>query len=134
MAGIEDLATILEGLEVLRRPGTYVFARSSEPIVDASVEAIIREDEGFTLVMTREAAESNGLSFDFEAAWLTLAVHSSLAAVGLTATVAGALAELDIPCNVIAGFYHDHLLVPVARAEEAIRGIEAVKRYGPSGT
>src|SRR5690606_13895885 len=113
---------------------TYVFARSSEPIVDASVEAMIREDEGCTLVMPREAADSNGLSFDFEAACLTPAVHSSLAAVGLTAPVAGALAELGIPCNVRAGFSHDHLLGPVARAEEAIRGIEAVKRYGPPRT
>ena len=52
-----------------------------------------------------------------EFAWLTLSIQSSLEAVGLTAAVSARLAERDIACNVLAGYHHDHLLVPVARAD-----------------
>jgi hypothetical protein len=47
-------------------------------------------------------------------------VHSDLAAVGLTAAVSAALAAEGIACNVIAGHLHDHLLVPVDRADDAV--------------
>ena len=47
-------------------------------------------------------------------------MHSALDAVGLTAAVAGALAEAGISCNVLAGAHHDHLLVPVDRADDAL--------------
>jgi hypothetical protein len=36
------------------------------------------------------------------------------------------LAAEAIPCNVIAGFHHDHLLVPRARADDAVRVLEAL--------
>ena len=52
--------------------------------------------------------------------WITLDVHSSLEAVGLTAAVSAALAEENISCNVVAAYYHDHLFVPVADAERAM--------------
>lgn len=56
----------------------------------------------------------------FRAAWITLTVHSDLSAVGLTAAVAGALAQANISCNVIAGAYHDHLFVPFESAAQAM--------------
>jgi hypothetical protein len=73
--------------------------------------AVIREDEGTTAIVPDPAG-------DF--ARLTLTVHSALDGVGLTAAVAGALAERGIACNVVAGFHHDHLFVPWARADEAL--------------
>ena len=51
---------------------------------------------------------------------------TDLAAVGITAKVSGALAEAGIACNVLAGFHHDHLLVPVDRADEAVAAIVAL--------
>lgn len=83
------------------------------------------------IVLTVEAAESRGWFVEFEAAWLTLDVHSSLEAVGLTAVVARALADEGIPCNVLAGYYHDHLLVPALRAEDAIRCIYGLRERRP---
>lgn len=82
--------------------------------------AIIDEGASTTLVLRRPDADAAGLAYDFVAAWITLTVHSSLAAVGLTAAVSTALTAAGISCNVLAGFYHDHLLVPVERADDAL--------------
>ena len=71
-------------------------------------------------MLPRDEADSLGLPYDFVAAWITLQVHSSLEAIGLTAAVSAALTEAKISCNVLAGFHHDHLLVPVADADRAL--------------
>jgi hypothetical protein len=63
---------------------------------------------------------TGGFSFDYVAAWITLNVHSALEAVGLTAAFATALGQAGISCNVIAGYYHDHLFVGQADAERAM--------------
>ena len=98
------------------RPGEFVFAVGE---VDGA-EALVREEEGVSVVLDRGRADELGLSYDFVAAWITLSVHSALEAVGLTAAVAAALTEAGISCNVIAGYHHDHLLVPADRGEEAV--------------
>lgn len=59
------------------------------------------------------------------------AVHSSLAAVGLTAAVSGALAARSIACNVLAGYYHDHLFVGYGDRAAALRALKALA--GASG-
>ena len=51
-------------------------------------------------------------------------MHSSLHAVGLTAAVAAELSRNFISANVVAGFYHDHVLVPSDQAEEALKHLE----------
>ena len=47
-------------------------------------------------------------------------VHSSLEAVGLTAAFALALAQQNISCNVIAGYYHDHIFVSDDDVQQAL--------------
>jgi hypothetical protein len=81
--------------------------------------ALIREDEGTTAIVAQE-----GGGF----ARITLMVHSALDGVGLTAAVAGALAERGIACNVVAGFHHDHLFVPRERAEEALECLQRLSQ------
>jgi len=78
------------------------------------------EKEGRTVVLAKEDAENFGLPFEFVAAWITLNIHSALEAVGLTAAFATALGENNISCNVIAGFYHDHIFVDVKDKEKAM--------------
>jgi len=55
---------------------------------------------------------------------ITLQVHSSLAAVGLTARVAESLAAHGISANMVAAFHHDHVFVPWARRGEALKILE----------
>lgn len=80
----------------------------------------IEELEGLTAIVERTAAERFGLLYTYEARLITLSVHSSLEAVGFIAVISDKLTQAKIPCNVIAGYYHDHVLVPVDRADEAM--------------
>jgi len=89
-------------------------------------EATVREEEGLSLVVSIDVARDHGLEPELVMAWLTLRVHSSLESVGLTAAVSRVLAESHIACNMIAGFHHDHLLVPAESAESAIAAIETL--------
>lgn len=126
--GSKDLERMLSTLEIEVRAGRFVVVtRQEAPVLGDGVEMVLTEAEGTTVVARVDAALRNGWTFDFEAAWLTLAVHSSLEAVGLTAAVSAVLARAGLPCNVIAGYYHDHLLVPHARAQEAVEVLESLR-------
>jgi uncharacterized protein len=128
MTGETDLATLLRSMRPVLDPGRYVFA-SVRSVPDGVTPVVtVREEEGLTLVLERDEADRVGVTYEYVAARITLQVHSSLAAVGLTAAVATALTEYDISCNVVAGFFHDHLFVPLDRADEALEALEALTR------
>jgi predicted N-acetyltransferase YhbS len=121
MTAEKDIRTLLASIHPVLREGEYVYVlwpygRPLAPGIDAAV----REAEGLTVVLPRAEADRLELRYDFVAAWITLQVHSSLEALGLTAAVSAALTEAHISCNVLAGFHHDHLLVPVADADRAL--------------
>lgn len=130
LTGETDLARLLATMRPVRHPGEYVFCTagpdSAAPVPAAQVLGSFREPEGLTLIMPRAAADAHGLPYGYVAAWLTLTVHSSLAAVGLTAAVAAALARENISCNVVAAYYHDHLFVAQADAERALQVLRTV--------
>ena len=129
MPAERDLRTLLSTLDVVRRPGTFVYVqRPLGEVAPAGVRAMIDEGTSTTYVVDVESAPDA----PFRAAWLTLTVHSALEAVGLTAAVAGALAAVDIPANVLAGFDHDHLLVPEELADDAIAAIRAISGGSPA--
>ena len=120
MAGTTDLAVLLRSLEPVLRDGEYVYATVVDVPAGLPVEATVREPEGLTVVVRRDAADIFGLAYDYVARWITLTVHSSLEAVGLTAAFATALGREGISCNVLAGHHHDHLLVAAPDAERAM--------------
>ena len=117
---VSDLAGMLAGMApVLHpQPWRFVLVAGEAP---ANAFALIREDDGVTAIVSAE---------DGDFARITLQVHSALDGVGLTAAVAGVLAEAGIACNVVAGFHHDHLFVPWERREEAL---ELLQRLSQSG-
>ncbi|OFI37749.1 GNAT family N-acetyltransferase [Arthrobacter sp. SW1] len=129
MAGETDLAALLESMHPVLREGEYVYALwpHGRPL-EGGVEAAVREAEGLTVVLHRDEADRLGLEYDFVAAWITLQVHSALEAVGLTAAVSSALGAAGISCNVLAGFHHDHLLVPVADSAHAMEILTLLQR------
>ena len=76
------------------------------------------EKEGTTLILEKQMAQDFEYSGTYNC--LTLSVHSSLEAVGLTAFVSKVLADNKIPANVIAAFYHDHIFVPSHLSSQAL--------------
>lgn len=136
MKGFESLPDLLENMQPELADANYLFvtladsasSRQLEPLAFASV----RESEGMTLVLDENAAGSVGVSGAGPFRRITLNVHSSLEAVGLTSAVSGALAGEGISANMIAGFYHDHLFVPAAQAGEALRILKALEHV-PGG-
>lgn len=128
--GETDLASMLESISVSVRPEPYVvisLPREREiPSIGPEIGAVISEDEGTTVISTLSRAAREGWNHDFVASWLTIDVHSALEAVGLTAAFSRQLGRAGIACNVIAGFYHDHILVPVDKTDAAVEVIEAL--------
>lgn len=129
MSGERDLARLLAGMNARRNDGVYLFCSVKAGAIDPDVRplATFEEAEGLTLVLEEEEAKLHGLGGDFRAAWITLEIHSDLAAVGFLARVATALAAAGIPCNPISAYRHDHLFVPVESGEDAIRVLEELQ-------
>lgn len=126
--GETNLAKMLATLHVERRPGTYAYVQFEDRPTDLDgVAALIEESEGTTVVAPLEIAKIRGWEVVFEAAWLTLQVHSSLEAIGLTAAVSSALGANGIPSNILAGALHDHILVPVTAADRAVAALESLR-------
>jgi hypothetical protein len=78
------------------------------------------EAEGLTVVVSAEKALQQKWEHSNRFSQITLEVHSSLDAVGLTAAVSSALAAAGISANIVAGFFHDHVFVQEDRAEDAV--------------
>src|SRR5262245_36479518 len=110
--------------------GEYVFCVCDSPALVDKLNPLgfFREQESITLILPRSRADEALLTYSSVMAWITLDVHSSLEAVGLTAAVSAALAEANISCNVVAAYYHDHIFVPIADAQRAVEVL--MKRTG----
>jgi len=124
LKGETNLKKLLTSISPELIDGEYVFCTISDARygdhADTRPIASFAEAEGLTLVMLKDAAQHSGLSFEGVFRCITLGVHSSLEAVGLTAAVAGKLAENGIAANVIAAYFHDHIFVQSELAGRAI--------------
>ena len=127
MTGETDLSVLLNSMSPTVRPGEFVFVSlRDEPPTELTVHASVREAEGLTVVLDRADADRLALSYDFVAGWITLEVHSALEAVGLTAAFSAALSEVGISCNVLAGYFHDHILVDIKDVDEALSALARI--------
>ena len=122
MNGEKNLSTLLKTIKPKHNTGDYVFCFVHDfttiNIDDAVL--IFKEKEGNTIIIKKELADSLYLGYSFVAAWITLTVHSSLEAVGLTAAFSTALSNAGISCNVVAAFLHDHIFVDKKDIEKAM--------------
>lgn len=132
MKGETDLSKMLATLRPQLREGEYVFCTVGygrygdhselEPI------ASFMEAEGLTLVISKPRADAHNIAYEGVFRCITLSVHSSLEAVGLTAVIATKLAEHHISANVIAAYYHDHVFVQANYAKIALAALEELSQ------
>lgn len=130
MPAISDLDTLLSNMRPVLNPGRYAFVDlPPDSTLDlSSVIASIREPEGLSVVLPEQIALDHGLLVAFTAAWITLTVHSDLAAVGLTAAFSKALGQASVSCNVVSGVHHDHVFVPIEQAQMAMEALQALQQ------
>jgi hypothetical protein len=138
MAGERDLRKLIASMSPVLMEGEYVFCTFEDARYGdyAELEPIVSviEPEGLTLVIPRERADAKGLSYGSVFRGITLTVHSSLDAVGLTAAFSGKLAECGISANVVAGYYHDHIFVQKELADKAIEALNELARNSGVGS
>jgi hypothetical protein len=122
MTGEMGLAKLLKTMRPRLNPGDYVFCTIKDPAqIDFSkIIMSFREEEGITIVLEKQVADGLNLEYPFIASWITLTVHSSLSAVGLTAACSQALTNENISCNVVAGYFHDHIFVDHKDGQKAM--------------
>ena len=122
MTGEKDLNKLLKTIKPKHNIGNYVFCTIGDlPKINfGDVILIFKEQEGITIIIKKELADSLKLDYSFIASWITLTVHSSLEAVGLTAAFSKALSDEGVSCNVVAAFYHDHIFVNKKDTEKAM--------------
>jgi len=136
--GETDLSRLLATLSPTLQEGEFYFASlrpatsTAGALADAARAAAIgtfREAEGLSLILPAAHTElPDGAARSTTQRLISLEVHSSLEAIGLTAIVSQRLAELSISCNVVAAFHHDHIFVSADKADaavDALRGIQA---------
>ncbi|WP_325894526.1 ACT domain-containing protein [Grimontia sp. NTOU-MAR1] len=127
MAGIVELDALLSSMEPALIDAEFVFCTVSGVLsdyVELEPLATFREAEGLTLLLEKSAAESANIAFEGVYRQITLTVHSSLDAVGLTAAVSTKLAEKGISANVLAAYYHDHIFVQAEKADSALKALQ----------
>jgi uncharacterized protein len=128
-----DLNDLLRTMRPVLADGEFIFCSipaKARPHLNVSPVCEFKEAEGVTLILPRSEAERLNLPHAFVCRMITLTVYSSLESVGFLAVVAGRLADCGISVNAVAGFYHDHLFIPVERAEEAMSILIALEKNG----
>jgi uncharacterized protein len=128
MSGETDLTQLIKTMTPQLNAGEYVFCKTDnlDGIDVKETICIFKEQEAYTIVLNKTIADRLQLPYTYVAVWITLTVHSSLEAVGLTAAFSTALGNAGISCNVIAAYYHDHIFVEWKdgeRAMEVLRGL-----------
>jgi uncharacterized protein len=128
MSGEKNLTTLLKTMKPQLNEGEYVFCtvKNDTPVQFNEILFHFREEEGITLVLQKHIADKLSLGYSYVASWITLTVHSSLEAVGLTAAFSAALRNENISCNVVAAYYHDHIFVDKKDTEKAM---EVLNRF-----
>ncbi|MDB4036835.1 ACT domain-containing protein [Polaribacter sp.] len=131
MEGEKDLQKLLKNMKPVLNSGEYVFAvvKNLDNILRTDTLFEFKEKEAITLVLEKNKADTLKLSYQFISSWITLKVHSSLEAVGLTAAFTTALTKHKISCNVVAGFYHDHIFVDTKDAKKAIEVLTNLSKF-----
>ena len=123
MQGETNLSLLLKSIQPILREGEYVFCsidHQNLPFFMADAIGIFQEEEGTTIILSRNRADADKLNYSSVFRKITLSVHSSLDAVGFLAAIATKLAEHGISVNPVSAYYHDHLFVPASRAWEVI--------------
>lgn len=129
LQGETDLTKLIQSMNPILNEGEFVFCTLIDwkHIPREITICEFKEKEGLTIVLKKQDADQFKLPYHYIASWITLKIHSSLEAYGLTAAFSTELAKHEISCNVIAGYFHDHIFVDKKNGKRAIKILKAMK-------
>ncbi|GIJ91202.1 hypothetical protein Asppvi_010167 [Aspergillus pseudoviridinutans] len=136
--GENNLPILLASMRPTVHQETFVFLTTTQrienlPLQSLKPEMLSQEDEGLSIITTKDLAESNGLrDYTFPCKKISLAVHSSLEAVGLIAAISSKLASHGISTNVVSGYFHDHIFVPLGKEDAALQVLQDMMKAAES--
>jgi len=135
MSGETDLTILLHNMSPVLHDEEYVFITVDGNYGDYQHLGPLcsyKEKEGLTLIIPKKIASIHNMEIDAVFKVITLEVHSSLNAVGLTAAVASKLSADGISANVVAAYYHDHVFVQAEFADRAVKSLKGLTKpnYG----
>ena len=123
----KNLKILLKNMNPVLEDKEYLYLTFSEEdfkkINIQEVKFFFREKEWITVIL-----EKNNLYKNNDKIWslITLQVHSSLDAIWFTAAFSEILKNNNISCNVVAGYFHDHIFVDKNDWENAVRILKNV--------
>jgi hypothetical protein len=123
MVGETRIDVLLSSMDPVLDDSMYVFCtlkKEIKDIIDYNPWAIIQEKEGISIILLEEIAKENRFDYNGKYKRITLNIHSSLDAVGLTAAISSELANYNVSANVVAGYFHDHIFIQENKANEAL--------------
>ena len=127
---VRDTGSMIAGLSPELQEGTFVFCVTDDKTRMAACApkalGMFVEMEGHSFILPVADAAALGFDCAMPMRQITLRVYSALDGVGLTAAVASELARLNIPCNMVAAYHHDHVFVPAAMADRALQALSAM--------
>jgi hypothetical protein len=134
MSGEKNLTKLIASMTPVLVENEYVFGTLEtydyEQVLLLNPISTFQEKEGLTVILTKEKADEFNISYSGVFKCITLNVHSSLDAVGLTAAVSTKLTQSNISANVVAAYYHDHVFIAVKDAEQALADLNALTQQG----
>ncbi|MGX5172560.1 ACT domain-containing protein [Aliikangiella sp. IMCC44653] len=132
MNGETDLKKLIATMQPQLSDKSFVFCcidlAQWEKVLLIKPIGFFQEEDGFTLIVEKQIAQQYQLEYSGEYKKITLQVYSSLQAVGLTAAVATQLAKFNISANVVAGYHHDHIFVPLGTENTAIDCLQQLSK------
>jgi len=134
MSGEKNLVKLIATMTPVLMENEYIFATledcNYEQLAKLSPISTFQEKEGLTVILTKEKADDFNITYSGVFKCITLNVHSSLDAVGLTAAVSTKLTQSNISANVVAAYYHDHVFVASSDAENALAALQSLVQQG----
>ncbi|MFT2110116.1 ACT domain-containing protein [Marinomonas sp. 2405UD68-3] len=136
MSGEKNLEKLISSMTPVLLDKEYVYGTLEETSMSL-LESLkpmgtFYEAEGLSVILAKQEADEHHIEYQGVFRCITLNVHSSLDAVGLTAAVATKLTQLNISANVVAAYYHDHIFVAVKDADNALAGLIELTKTGVS--
>jgi uncharacterized protein len=128
MSGETDLKKLLQTMQPKLNAGEFIFCtiQNIELVDAAKIISFFKEEEGYTIIIKKDLADELQFSYTAIFSWISLTVHSSLEAVGLTAAISSALSKNGISCNIVAAYFHDHIFVPTKDAQKAMEALKTL--------